>query len=254
MSQMNNDLIILMTATITPNTFKTLALTDPDIRKKQYIEAITYYLTYTNFKIVFTENSGESLKKYFDSDKKRLEFITYKSMETYPDVGKGAKEFELISYALKHSKLIKKNSGIIKITGRLLVLNIDKLSEAFHKDMIENNSIFSCNIYKIGKMDARCFYFSFNFWSFFIERGKSVSINYSIESAMWDAMLDLTKQDYSYKQLKQSLRIKGINAGFGSTYNHDYLTTILKRTRYLFLKPFYYRAIEKILMPKKELK
>ena len=117
MNFIKNNIAILMTGTINPNSFATLALINPEIRRAQYIEAIKFYLEKTNLNIVFTENSGCSIEKEFENnkDKDRLEFLIYKSEPTIPDKGKGAKELEIINYAFNQSKFISESKAIIKI-------------------------------------------------------------------------------------------------------------------------------------------
>lgn len=57
------DCCILLTATITPNASRAIGgpegmLTDPVIRRQQYVDALRWYLDNTKAKIVFAENSG----------------------------------------------------------------------------------------------------------------------------------------------------------------------------------------------------
>src|SRR5690606_4094875 len=164
MAVIKNDIVILMTGTIKPNSLATLAIKDPEIRMKQYIEAITFYLSYTDLNIVFTENSGVSLENEFSNYNNRIEFLTYESLPNIPDKGKGFKELEIINYSLKNSKFIANSDSIIKITGRLKVLNINELCATFLSLKKKYGSVFSCNVYKKPKMDARCFFFSKDYW------------------------------------------------------------------------------------------
>ena len=92
MKKRNNSLVILLTGTINPNTQDILSIKDPEVRKKQYIEAISFYLKETNFNIIFAENSATSLEEYFPENR-RIEFLTFSSPLTVPDRGKGWKEF-----------------------------------------------------------------------------------------------------------------------------------------------------------------
>lgn len=50
------EIILLLTACIKPNTTDKIVWTDPEERERQYIEAIKWYLTNTNYKLVFAEN------------------------------------------------------------------------------------------------------------------------------------------------------------------------------------------------------
>ena len=123
--------ILLLTACITPNSFDTLSITDPSIRKEQYLEALNWYLHNTKYNIIFCDNSGYNISKYFDSyiQNNRLGVITFSDSPELYDKGKGYKEMKIIEYIFKHSTFIRttKNPIFIKITGRLIVRNINSI-------------------------------------------------------------------------------------------------------------------------------
>lgn len=52
---------ILLTGCIHPNTKDALVINDADVRKKQYMDAIHWYLVNTPYNIVFCENSGTDI-------------------------------------------------------------------------------------------------------------------------------------------------------------------------------------------------
>ena len=197
MSINKDNIVILMTGTIKPNSFATLVLKNPDVRKAQYVDAIKFYLTKTNLNIVFVENLGVELDIEFEDHeyRNRIEFLTYKSEPTIPDKGKGAKELEIIKYSVNHSKFISESDAIIKITGRLKILNIIELTSKFLSQSKRYKRFFSCNIYKFTKMDARCFFFTKDFFSILQEVGHAINLKYSIEMALWDSALKYLKSD-----------------------------------------------------------
>lgn len=245
MNTKKDNIVILMTGTVKPNSFATLALKDPDIRKAQYVDAIQFYLTKTNLNIVFVENSGVLLDKEFENHKhrNRLEFVTYKSEPTIPDKGKGSKELEIINYSVIHSKFISESDSIIKITGRLKVLNIIELTSKFLSQTKRYKRVFSCNIYKLTKMDARCFFFTKDFVPYLQLLGLSIDLRYSIEMALWDSAFEYLTYEGTYKQLKRPLRIQGINAGFGTSYEDSFIVATAKRLRHFVRVPYYYQKI-----------
>ena len=53
--------ILLLTACINPDGMPFTCLADVGVRKKQYIEALNFYLKNTTRKIVFVENSGTDM-------------------------------------------------------------------------------------------------------------------------------------------------------------------------------------------------
>lgn len=143
----DRSLVILLTACIDPGGMALTALTDVDERRRQYTEALRFYLDSTELPVVFTENSGCDISTPFAKDiaEGRLEMFTFAGNKDKTK-GKGYGEAEIIEYALAHSKAIAQCRHIIKITGRLTVRNIadiikqqqhshnDHVSCVFHTD------------------------------------------------------------------------------------------------------------------------
>lgn len=124
-------IVILMTACICPpnKTIKTV-LQDKEIRKKQYLEAINYYLRETNLNIVFCDNSDVVIWDEISNPDKmhRLEYLTFNG-EGYQDRGKGYGEALIIQYALSNSRFLRDATYVVKITGRVKVININSIQE-----------------------------------------------------------------------------------------------------------------------------
>ena len=127
--QRNNNIAILLTGTITPNGMGNTALQDPILREKQYIDAIEYYLSGTDLRIVFCENSEKNIFHKINSEKKttQLECITFDGNNYDKNRGKGYGEATIIKYALENSEFMKSADYLFKITGRVKVKNIKKL-------------------------------------------------------------------------------------------------------------------------------
>ena len=242
MNNYKKDIVLLLTGTIFPNSFTTLKLTDPDERKAQYISAIKYYLDNSKSRIVFCENSSTSLKEYFPGQKDRLEFITFNSEAGKPDRGKGSKEMEIIDEGMNKSIFIKESKGIIKITGRLKVLNIDRLILSVRKGIIGRESLVQCNIYKKHKMDSRCFFYTKDFWYILKKHVRQVNNSYSFERALWDSVGDFGEQDdKNYRQFPLPLKIEGISGGLGISYKTDLKTMLLRRIKHIYSRYFVYK-------------
>lgn len=236
-------IVILLTATITPNTFDTLVLSNPEERRSQYLNALHFYLQNTNYPLVFVENSGESIKDYFKDYEDRIEFLSFTSIPSTVDKGKGLKEMEIINFAIIHSERIRHAKVIVKITGRLKVLNIKRITVDFLKTH-HSLKLVSGNIYKIGKMDSRCFIFTTEFWPYLKERGNYVDLKYSFESALWDAIKNFcSEREGIYRCLSRPLRIQGISGGFGTAYNHGFFMMMFRRFKHFYLSRFKYRKI-----------
>lgn len=232
MNVLNPNIVILLTAAIKPNSQDVLTVSDPKVRKQQYMEAINFYLTKTDLNIVFAENSGTSIEKVFRTNP-RLEFLTFTSPLIKPDKGKGYKELEIIDHAMKNSNFIAGANFVVKITGRLKVLNINQLlRKIFEKEDWAEKLVLS-NIYKEFKMDSRCFCYTKNFWWSLKEHGKNIDLAFSFERALWMAVSEYNSQNSGfYEQFSQPLRIQGVSGGHGIAYKHGFFITLAKKIRH----------------------
>lgn len=123
------NITLLLTACINPNGMSYTVLQDPNERKIQYEEALNYYLTKTKCKIVFVENTGTYIGDKFQEaiDSNRLEFITFNGNNYSRSLGKGHGEALIIEKAFSKSLFLKESAIVAKITGRLKIMNIQKL-------------------------------------------------------------------------------------------------------------------------------
>ncbi|UJH92497.1 hypothetical protein LZ575_08420 [Antarcticibacterium sp. 1MA-6-2] len=223
MKNRNQDLIILLTATITPNTYSKLKVTEPKIRKQQYLEALNFYIHQTNYKIVFAENSGDQLAE-FPLLPERIEYLSFKSEPIQPDRGKAFKELEIIDFAIQNSTFIKEAKAIAKIAGRLQVLNFKKLSRTFLKYRKKQNHLVYANSYKQGNMDSRCFFFTLDFWPYQLEVGQNITLLYNFELSLWDSIHQYNKiEGKTFKPFYIPLRIRGVSGFSGNKYKHNLL-------------------------------
>lgn len=128
--QQQSKISILMTACINPNGMEQTALQDPKIRKAQYLEAIDYYLNETKYDIVFCENTGTDIYDEIQTPEKhvRLEYLTFLGNEYDKRKGKSYGEAVIIQYAINNSKKLQNCEYIIKITGRVKILNLNSLA------------------------------------------------------------------------------------------------------------------------------
>lgn len=126
---MSAKLVILLTGCVNPNGMAYTKLQDPATRLKQYTEAIQWYLYHTNKKVVFVENTlcdfSDIFSEYIESG--RLEYITFKGNEYNRSLGKGYGEALIIKEALKRSVFISSSDQILKITGRLILKNLNNI-------------------------------------------------------------------------------------------------------------------------------
>lgn len=120
--------VILLTATINPNGTSNTKLLNIDARKNQYLEAIKFYIEYTHLKIIICENTGFDFTPFFDNNNKNeLECLCFRGNDYDKSRGKGYGEALIIKYAIENSKFIREADTIIKITGRVKILNINEI-------------------------------------------------------------------------------------------------------------------------------
>lgn len=140
---MGNKYVIVLTACINPGKMIHTSLTDVDIRRRQYEDALEFYLLQTDYPIVFVENSGTDIsgdfRKFVDCG--RLEFVTFQGNEEFDrKKGKGYGEALILEYALEHSLFVHQCDFLVKITGRLKLLNVNSMI-GFHRYILPHCDI-----------------------------------------------------------------------------------------------------------------
>lgn len=115
--------LLFLTSTVKPSVIPYWG--SVEVRKKEYINAIKFYLERTPYKILIVDNSGYDFNVDFPNEG-RLEALSF--VETSKNIkGKGYGEILLMEYGFKHSKFIREADQIVKITGRHIIKNIEKL-------------------------------------------------------------------------------------------------------------------------------
>lgn len=77
---MTNNVCLILTGCVHPNIQNdVLAVTDAATRRRQYVEAIGWYLANTPYDIVFCENSGTDISASVQAPgaERRLEVLTF---------------------------------------------------------------------------------------------------------------------------------------------------------------------------------
>lgn len=115
--------VILLTATVRPS-IVTKDTGSCEERFKEYLEAIDFYMKHTIYPIVIVDNSNYGFSRIIH-DSSRFESLSYDGIDI--GRGKGWGECDILKYALKHSVLLKDVDQIVKITGRLIVNNINRI-------------------------------------------------------------------------------------------------------------------------------
>lgn len=245
---MKRDIIILMTACINPKGMTQTVVQDNETRKKQYFQALDYYLQSTNYNVVFVENSNTDISTDYEKsiDSGRLEIITFDGNDYNKRRGKGYGEGCIIDYAMKHSRIINDNpnSTIVKVTGRHLVKNVKSIINL--TCMLCPGKQYVCaHINNKVKATTSDLYLGTNdFHRLFSKMIDKIDESQGrwYEHVLYSAMMDYSRQGGEIIQmpipLKQDGRSGSTGDGFASPTIIDYLKTILKSIlfRYGFMK------------------
>ena len=129
---MNDNIAVVLTATIIPNAILT-EHSDFHQRRGEYLKAIELYQKYAS--VYFLENSAYDLLSDKEFFKYKNVFIRKFSPSKYIAKGKGYQEFEMLDNWLNTETSVP--TRWIKITGRYIVSNFDKI---FSECIDEKNS------------------------------------------------------------------------------------------------------------------
>lgn len=195
------NIVLLLTACIKPNCAESLSISNVDERKQMYVDALRWYLSNTSFRIVFCENSGTDISKEIENTFGRVEFLSYLSEKSNDkNCTRGYREMQIIEYAYSNSKYLRDASFCIKGTGRLILRNIDSISNKLFKNTIVKEDNFICSLWS-GKdrwMDTRFLFFSPSFFPYMTRRLEKIEINNAFENIVTDATLEALKNKFKF--------------------------------------------------------
>lgn len=135
--------LLVLTATITPSPSAEVKRCDPELRLRDYVEGLEFWIRHPCPKlkrILFIENSGaklDALRKCAGKNpfNKEVEFISVASRGIPPGIHYGYGEMEMLDLALPQSVLRASTTHMMKATGRLRFPSIgrllDRLPESF---------------------------------------------------------------------------------------------------------------------------
>lgn len=237
---MNNNFIILLTGCIEPNGMKYTSLQDSLIREKQYCDAIKFYLKETSLNIVFCENSNQtSFIKNFKSyqDAGRYEYLTFDGNCFDKNKGKGYGEALIIKYALNNSKLINKESSLIKITGRIIISNIKTILLLYKK---KNHLYIQLNNDTVQKsISSRFFIAPITFFTnYFIPNMTCIndSKGYYFEHLLYDQAKRWREDKRNISDIALAIKYKGTSGTTGEYIKLGRLPYIKSILFYLYRK------------------
>lgn len=228
-----NKVAILLTACINPSGMAMTALQDVTERRMQYSNALRYYLDNTSAPVVFAENSNTDISHDFQSyiDSGRLEYITLAGNDYDKSLGKGYGEATMIIYAIQNSRILSQAKYVIKITGRLIVENIQ---DVFKSHFWHLDNVFRCDLWE-GNMNMRTMVFACrvktlynlmndNYWKLNDSKG------YWLEHMLYDALL--VHKEILVAPFLRPVIIKGVSGSTNNSYyNREYADNVFTELR-----------------------
>jgi hypothetical protein len=150
----DKNIVMLLTATIDTKNTPFVARNDPKVRLADYKESLRLWLSNPHTpSIVFAENSGYDLTEirniYNTCNRHNItvEFISFDDNDYDRSLGKGYGELRIIARALRDSQIIRPNTKLIKVTGRLYIPNIYSLVQGIIKSPdVDIFCDFRCNL------------------------------------------------------------------------------------------------------------
>ncbi|WP_051195118.1 hypothetical protein [Pseudobutyrivibrio ruminis] len=227
--------VILLTGTInTSSKVPFLSLSNADERRTQYIDAIRFYITKSKVKkIVFCENSGEecppSIKQLAKNHRVDFEWITFNgNIKKTIEYGKSYGESEILDYAFETSYLLKTANYFIKITGRLLVKNINVLLAMIGAD---RNYFDAYGDRNVEIIDSRLFAMKVDVFRLFFQKQYITKINYQCNSIEQLYPSIIKESNISIVSLPIKIWFEGMSGGYGVPYSSTTREIIIKSIR-----------------------
>ncbi len=230
---------LILTATINPHGIEQLVIADPQIRLRQYVEALKLFLLDGSVdKIVFCENSGHDLKELrnmaasHNRPGREVEFLGFKGPKFPRRLGKGYGEMLMLATAFKRSRLIRSSKWYVKCTGRLQVLNFNRQVKFFQaSDRPDVSSDLSANL---AFADSRFFFFKRSFFQKLsgYQNWLDDSRGQFFEHALARAVHQEIAKGGRWEPLPFLPRIKGVSATKGGFYKSNLLSYWPREMRY----------------------
>ena len=212
-----------------------ISIVDTEIRLQQYIDSIEYAIVrYNTIKnIIFCENTDftydysrlYTLAKKFN---KNLEILTFKgTTDKIVQKGKGFGEGEVLKYVYDNSVIFKDSSCFVKLTGRLIVTNFDKIINPTHD---EQNYFFLPSLlqyHKSHSMSTVLYKVNTHFFrTFMINAYLEVDDknNHKIEMVYFEIVKHQSPRYFKYYPM-----IQGQSGSNGTCHNEVSLFKLLKR-------------------------
>lgn len=235
-----NNFVLLLTCCIDPQEMAFTTIKDVQTRVTQYYEAFDFYLEITDCNLVIVENTLFKIdQKYLDNE--RIEYLTFDGNNFDRNLGKGYGEALIIDHAIRESVFLKSVflKSIVKITGRVKILNIKKLIDSF--DEYENQKYVSADLDWSCKVAYSYFVIAHpSFFSFFL---KDICLLNDSQGLYFEHLLatkikERNRAHIKFVPLYLSAEISGVSGSTGKSYGTQtsYVRKIFSKIKKIYLK------------------
>lgn len=239
-----NKIVVLLTACISPNGMSKTVVQNADERLKQYLDAMDFYLINTPYDIVIVENTLFDINL---SNNPRVEYITFDGNNYNKLFGKGYGEALIIDHALKNSFFLKEADFIIKVTGRLKVINIieiiNSLSLPYRK---LHNTVFANITWDVTSCYSHFFIANRLFLdSFFLKIVNEINDSKSVyfEHVLMKAITSWKIEKNHFYVIYNPIVVEGVSGSTGENYLDRRSILIIRITQYA--KFLYFKFFKK---------
>lgn len=226
---------LLLTATLNPGNFDFVERKGVGNREMDYFKAIKFYKG-KGYRVVFIDNSNFRSEKILDEFGSDLDFEYLTFQSSLSHLGKGHGEKEIIDFGLKNSKILKDIEFFVKITGRLIIFNIDSLL----KDIEFKTSEITANLSRnLSWADTRIMFLTKNFYNNYFSPVANKFLDekngFYFEKVFAMSIHLFLAEKGSIKFWSEYPFYRGINGQNGKDYNFNF-SRRLKYNFFLFIK------------------
>jgi hypothetical protein len=230
------NIVLLLTGTVNVNAMRFTTLTDADARRNDYIRAVRHYLTHFPFPVVFVENSGAPMAGYFEKEIQagRLEVLGFEGNNYDTSYGKGYGEMRCIEYAAAHSRFIREESFVFKITGRYVIDNAHRFFAWYSRypqtelmaDLTNNFRWSASAIVGFRPFFAKTYLF---------KNAELIndSKEFSFEHALAKAVLEAIGGQVNFQLFRYYPKLRAISGTTGRPYRKSFFYMLPRQLKYL---------------------